>query len=296
MDLLIMKHLFFAILLTLGLSSYAQKTENKVRAESLAAMAVGKEAEGGSMEEISAILGEAVKAAPSHADLYAIWGFLAMKRAEKDSDTGLYEMSFEKFKKSVQLKQSPEVYGLWAGALIFYANLKKDDSVYEECFDKLQKAVDVNSRFIQAYLVWGQTLLKLAMDKNDAALYKQSIEKYNKALELDANSLDANTGKGFACLSLGKIEKDHTKYGEELVSSYLKAEQQGSQSAAYNLACYYSLAKEKEEAHKWLEKTIVKQYAIRMDVLNKKRIEDDQDFNNIRRDKKYKEILATYFN
>ncbi len=296
MGLLIMKHLFFTLLLFFGLSSYAQETENKVRAESLAAMAVGKEAEGGSMDEISAMLEEAVKAAPSHADLYAIWGFLAMKRAEKDSDTGLYEISFEKFNKSVQLKPSPEVYGLWAGALIFYANLKKDDSVYKECFDKLQKAVDVNPRFIQAYLVWGQTLLKLAMDKNDAALYKQSIEKYNKVLELDTNSLDANTGKGFACLSLGKIEKDHTKYGEELVSSYLKAEQQGSQSAAYNLACYYSLAKEKEEAHKWLEKSIVKQYTIKMEVLDKKRIEADEDFNNIRRDKKYKEILTTYFN
>ncbi|GAB6122214.1 tetratricopeptide repeat protein [Dysgonomonas termitidis] len=291
-----MKHLFFILLITSCLSSQAQDKENKVRAESLAAMAVGKEAEGGSMEEVSAILEQAVKAAPSHADLYAIWGFLAMKRAEKGSDAELYEISFEKFNKSVELKQSPEVYGLWAGALIFYANLKKDESVYEECFDKLQKAIDVNPRFIQAYLVWGQTLLKLAMDRNDAGLYRQSIEKYNKVLELDANSLDANTGKGYACLSLGKIEKDHIKYEEELVASYLKAEQQGSQSAAYNLACYYSLVKEKEEAHKWLEKTIVKQYTIKMDKLDKKRIEDDQDFNNIRRDKKYKEILSAYFN
>lgn len=290
-----MKHLFFAILLSFALSTYAQDTENNVRAESLAAMAIGKEAEGSSMEEISIILEEAVKAAPSHSNLYAIWGFLAMKRAEKGADLSLYETSFEKFKKSVELKKSPEVYALWAGSLIFYADLKKDDTIYEECFDKLQKAIEVDPSFVQAYLVWGQTLIKLAMDKNDVKFYKQSIEKYNKILELDANSLDANTGKGYAYLRLGKMEKDHSKHKEELVSSYLKAEQQGSQSAAYNLACYYSLAKEKDEANKWLEKAIVKQYAIKMDALNKKLIEDDEDFNNIRRDKKYKEILSAYF-
>ncbi|WP_156032691.1 tetratricopeptide repeat protein [Prevotella sp. 10(H)] len=289
-----MKQLTLILLLIYSISSYSQ--ENKVRAESLSAMAIGKEEEGGSMEEIAAIMEEAVKAAPSHADLYTIWGFLAMRRAEKKSDTALYELSFEKFAKATEMKpDSPEIYGLWAGALIFYANLKKDDSIYQQSFDKLQKAIDADPQFIQAYLVWAQTLLKQAMDKNDSTLYKESIAKYNKVLELDSNSIDALHGRGFACLSLGKIEKDFSRYGKDLVASYTKAEQQGSQSAAYNLACYYSLTKEKDKALKWLEKSIINPYEIKMGVLDKKRIEDDDDFDNIRRDKKYKEILTAYF-
>lgn len=77
-------------------------------------------------------------------------------------------------------------------------------------------------------------------------------------LSNDSESFEANSGRGYAYLKLGHLEKNLVQYRPQLEASFFKAEQLGDQSAAYNLACYYSLIKEKEKAVKWLENNTVK--------------------------------------
>ncbi|MDR2954646.1 MAG: hypothetical protein LBV43_06160 [Prevotella sp.] len=292
------KKILTLIFLFSYLTGYAQELteESKTRAESLAAMALGKDSEGGSIKEVSAIFEEAIKIAPSYTELYTVWSFIIMKHAEKDKKTELYQDSFNKLEKALELNpDSPEIYSLWAGGLLSYANLKEDENIYNESFEKLQKAIELNPEFADAYLMWASALLNLANKNKNADYYRQSGEKYNEVLKLNPNSIEALTGKGWSYFRLGHLENDYPKYRHQVIESYGEAERIGSQSAAYNLACYYSLLKEKDESIKWLEKTIVKKYDVRMEILTKERIEKDDDFKNIRRDRRYKEILNRYF-
>lgn len=290
------KRTLLFILLILTLSSIKAQ-ENKTRAESMAAIAIGKEAEGGTLDEVSAIFSEAVKISPDYAELYMTWSYMIMQYAEKEKNLNLFDSCYEKLEKAIEIKPDyPEAYSFWGICLAYCAHEKKDDNLFHQSFDKFKKAIELDSDYSDGYLSWGKTLLDYARQKkNNPIYYQECIQKYDKALQYNTELLDAYSGRGYAYLCLGRLEKDLPKYRQQLEASYLKAEQLGSQSAAYNLACYYSLIKEKDEAVKWLEKTIVKSYNIRMDVLTKDRIEKDDDFKNIRRDKKYKEIMHRYF-
>lgn len=290
------KKTFALILLTISLTTlYAQ--ENRTRAESMAAMAMGKEAEGGSLEEVTMIFNEAVKIAPEFAELYAMWGTLIMKYAVNENNLDLFDSCFEKFQKAIELKPDyPEMYNFWGICLSYCGYEKKDDELFRQSFEKFSKAVELNPEYTEAYLTWGNILLDYARQKkNNSSYYKECILKFDKALALDAESMEANSKKGYAYLRLGKLENDLQKYRSQMETSFMKAEQLGDQSAAYNLACYYSLIKEKDEAVKWLEKTIVKNYSKVLSPKMKDVIEKDEDFKNIRRDKKYKEVMNRYF-
>ena len=289
------KKAFLLFLLIFNITLQAQ--ENKTRAESMAAMAMGKEAEGGSLEEVSMIFSEAIKISPDFAELYAMWGTLIMKYAVKENNLDLFDSCFEKFQKAVEIKPHyPEIYNFWGICLAYCGHEKKDDKLFNESFDKFAKAVELNSNYSDGYLSWGNTLLTYAQQKKDEpSYYKECIQKYDKVLGNNPESFEANSGRGYAYFKLGHLEKDLAQYRPQLEVSFFKAEQLGDQSAAYNLACYYSLIKEKDEAVKWLEKTIVKNYSRRMNTHIKDQIEKDEDFKNIRRDKKYKEIMKRYF-
>ncbi|MFV0417980.1 MAG: tetratricopeptide repeat protein [Dysgonomonas sp.] len=289
------KKIFLLFLLIINITLQAQ--ENKTRAESMAAMAMGKEAEGGSLEEVSIIFSEAVKISPDFAELYAMWGSLIMKYAVKEKNLDLFGSCFAKLEKAIELKPDyPETYHFWGICLAYYGHEKKDDNIVNQSFAKFEKAVELNPSYSEGYLSWASTLLGYAQQKKDDPLYyKECIQKYDKALEYSPESIEANSGRGYAYLKLGHLEKDLVQYRPQLETSFLKAEQLGDQSAAYNLACYYSLIKEKDEAVKWLEKTIVKNYSKLMGTRIREKIEQDDDFKNIRREKKYKEIMDRYF-
>lgn len=289
-----MRKLFLSLFLLISLVVQAQ--DNKARAESLAAIALGKQTQGGSLDEVSKILDEAVKLAPDYAELYSLWGYVYLAYAQKESDATLYEASFAKLEKSIELKPDfLSSYSLWAAGVVLYAMLKEDDSIYDESFAIIQKAIDIDPNYVDGYLFWGNVLLQLATKNEDIKYYREGAQKYDKALELGNRSVDAFSGKGWGYFRLGRLENDYAKYSEQIVSSYNEAEKMGSQSAAYNLACYYSLVNNKDLSVKWLEKTIVFNYSEKMDVLTKDRINEDEDFDNIRRDKRYKEMLKRYF-
>lgn len=283
----------FFLFITLS-SSYAQ--DSLARAKSLVGIAIQKEREGGSTDEVSAIFSEAAKLAPGDADLYIAWGATLLSKGMRENDYTLFASGFEKFEQSIELDpDQPNLYCLWGLMLAQYAREKKDDDVYNKAFEKFEKAANIKPDLADIYKHWGETLLFYAEKKKDAESCKKSISIFDKIKDDKEHSFTALSCKGYAYLKLCKIEKDMHKYRKELETNLLKAEGMGDQSAAYNLACYYSLIKEKNEAFKWLEKALAKNYQSRMEGFSKKTIEEDSDLNNIRRDKEFKKIIQTYF-
>jgi len=287
-----MKKLLFFLFFFLPLFFYAQ--DNKSRAESLIAIAIGKEAEGGTIEEVSDIFKAAAELTPDNAELYNAWGALIMQRAISKEDSVLCQGSFDKFQKATELKPDyADAYAIWGLAMSY--SIDKKEKRLSEITDKFRKAVEINPDNAESYIYWGMTLLEYAREEENPELYSESAQKYEKALQLGVKDRDIYEGKGWSYFRLGRLEKNYPKYGNQIINAYSEAEKLGSQSAAYNLACYYSLIKEKDLAIKWLEKAIVMNYKEKMTVLTKDRINDDEDFNNIRKDKRYKEILNKYF-
>jgi len=297
-----MKTFFLIILLpAFSFSLFAQ--DNKQRAESLASMATQKEASGATYEEFNLLFKQALELSPDYAELYILWGAIIAKHAEKKDDPELMSLSFGKFEKSIRLKSDQDArllhsaYTAWAAGLAFQAMKTEDESILPLCYEKFGKAIEFKPDNYQTYQQWGGILLEQAKKKKDILQFQETIDKYNKALEIEPNSLSALLGKGYAYLCMGRYGQDFLKYRSQLEAAYVRAEQLGGQSAAYNLACYYSLIKDKDEAFKWLEKAILKQtaYTQRMSVLDKDRINADEDFNNIRHDKRYRKLLDRYF-
>lgn len=290
-----MKKVFFILFFVVSILSYAQ--DNYSRAEALIAMAIGKEAEGGSLDEVSDIFKAAIEISPDYAEIYNAWGATIAQRAIAQEDNELCKDSFDKFKKATELKPDyAEAYSLWGLAIAYSdANEKDSSSLIKEITDKFRKASEINPDDPNTYINWGMSMLHYAQKEENAEYYRESGEKYDKALSLGAKETDIFEGKGWSYFRLGRLENNYLKYGNQITDAYSEAEKLGSQSAAYNLACYYSLIKEKDLAIKWLEKTIVMDYTNKMGELSKDRINKDKDFDNIRKDKRYKAILKKYF-
>ncbi|MDU1891356.1 MAG: hypothetical protein E6767_11770 [Dysgonomonas sp.] len=228
---------------------------------------------------------------------YHLWGIYLAELANSKKDSELFEESIEKLRKATELKPDYiESYCLLGGFMAEYAKFKDHDpSLYKQSFEIFQKSEEIQPGYDNTNILWASALTQLADTNNDISLYKESIKKYEKVIDNGINLLDANNGKGYSYLRLGKAEKNLHKYKSQIESSFHQAEQLNSQSAAYNLACYYSLIKENDKAILWLERSINRNYHMKMSVLTKDRIEKDEDFDNIRKDKRYKKLLNQYF-
>ncbi|MBD8388283.1 tetratricopeptide repeat protein [Dysgonomonas sp. BGC7] len=287
--------IFFTFCLLSVLSVMSQDMQQ--RAQSMLAMAVQREAEGGSPDEFNALFEQAVQFQPQDEAIYMIWGLIIARYAERNDSTELLDSSLRKFEKAAELNpENAQVYGSWGVCLSYYAFRTKGDSLYTASFDKFAKAIELNPKDKESFLNWGTTLLDRAKSKKDVDSFKECVGKYEEVLKLDPNSMPAWRDKGYAYLSIGRYEKNFPKYREQLEESYFRAEQLGSQSSAYNLACYYSLINEKDESFKWLEKSIIKDnsYSAKMLDFTRKKMDSDEDLNNIRRDKRYKKLLNKY--
>ena len=240
---------------------------------------------------------KAIEIDSAYVEAYHLWGIYLAEYAYMKKDSNLFEESISKFHKAIEIRpEYVESYCLWAGFLAEYAKFKDYDlSLFQQSFDVFRKTEEIAPGSENVNILWGSVLTQLADKKNDTKLYKESIEKYNKALEKGTNPIDANNGKGYSYMQLGKAENNLLKYKSQIESSFHIAEEKQSQSAAYNLACFYSLIKEKDKALLWLERTITRNYGLKINEFGKQKIEKDSDFDNIRKEKRYKEIMNQYF-
>lgn len=267
--------------------------DNSERVNTMITMAMTKATNGGTMEEINELFNQINTAYSDYPETYTAWGTCILICAKEDYKT--YEDAFDKFRKATEIKpDNAMAYYLWGRSKYYYAKNKRDDSLYKESFSLYQKAVDIDPQFTEAYYLWGINLLECAKTENSVQLYKESIDKFEKIISITPKNANAWEYKAWAYFRIGKLENNLVKYKDQIVDSYTEAERNGSRLAAYNITCYYSLIKEKDLALKWFEKMLVKSNVDNVG-LTKERIDNDKDFDNIRNEKKYKELMKRFF-
>ena len=211
-------------------------------------------------------------------------------KAEKD-----YNKAFEKYQKAIDYKPDYyQAYNNWGNALSDWAETKSGSEAeedYNNAFRKYQKAIEYKPDYHEPYYNWGTALSILAKTKSGSEaekLYDEAIEKYQKSIEYKPDFHGAYYNWGVALSDLAKI-----KSGSEAEELYEKAFEKFQQAIkhggdSYNLACLYALRNRKEEALKYLDRTLSR------GEVSEKLVEEDNDWEALRDDPDFKRLLAQY--
>ena len=235
---------------------------------------------------------------PDFYDAYNNWGTALMELARTKSGSEaekLYNEAFEKYQCATEYKPDfYDAYNNWGTALSGLAEIKtrsEAERLYNEAFKKYQNAIDYKSDYHEAYYNWGVALMELARTKSGSEaerLYNEAFKKHQKAIDYKSDYYQAYNNWGTALSDLAK-----TKSGSEAEELYDKAFEKFQQAikyggGSYNLACLYALRNRKEEALKYLDRTLSR------GEVSEKLVEEDNDWEALRDDPDFKHLLAQY--
>ena len=220
---------------------------------------------------------------------YNNWGNALYELAKIKNDEKLFEASFEKYKKAIQIDQNDGFsYNNWGNALCELAKIKNDEKLLEASLEKYKKATQIDQNYADAYNNWGSALCELAKIKNDEKLFEASLEKYKKATQINQNDGSTYNNWGNALLERAKLRKSIEDDQSIILEKFVKACSLNETVSLYNLACLYSLLNKKEDAFEWLEK------ALKITPQAKENVQNDPDLDNFRQDPRFKELLNKY--
>ena len=229
-------------------------------------------------------------------EAYYNWGLALSELAQTKSGIeaeALYKDSFEKYDYATQLKPDDhEAYNNWGVALSNLAQTKSGveaEELYKDSFEKYHQATQLKPDDHEAYNNWGNALSNLAQAKSGIeaeALYKDSFEKYHQATQLKPDGHEVYYNWGNALVNLAQ-----TKSGVEAEELYNEAFEKLQQAiknggSSYNLACLYAIRNKKEEALKYLERSLSR------NEISVEFVEKDKDWDGLRDDSDFKRILS----
>ena len=241
---------------------------------------------------------KAIEYKPDYYQAYYNWGTALMELARTKSGSEaekLYNEAFEKYQCATEYKPDfYDAYNNWGTALSGLAEIKtrsEAERLYNEAFKKYQNAIDYKSDYHEAYYNWGVALMELARTKSGSEaerLYNEAFKKHQKAIDYKSDYYQAYNNWGTALSDLAK-----TKSGSEAEELYDKAFEKFQQAikyggGSYNLACLYALRNRKEEALKYLDRTLSR------GEVSEKLVEEDNDWEALRDDPDFKHLLAQY--
>ena len=233
---------------------------------------------------------------PKSPETYNNWGTALTDLAQTKSGIeaeALYKDSFEKYYQATQLKPDDhEAYYNWGIALAHLAQTKSSveaEALYKDSFEKYHQATQLKPDDHEAYNNWGLALKKMAQTKSGVeaeALYKDSFEKYHQATQLkpDAHEAYYNWGNALVNLAQTKSGVEAEKLYNEAFEKYQQAIKNGGDF--YNLACLYAVRNKKEEALKYLERSLSR------NEVSVEFVEKDKDWDGLRDDSDFKRILS----
>ena len=235
---------------------------------------------------------------PKDFDAYNNWGVALSDLAESKSGIeaeALYNESIEKYRQAIQIKPDVhEVYYNWGNILSDLAQSKSGieaEALYNESFEKYRQAIRIKPDVHEAYNNWGNVLSDLAQSKSGIeaeALYNESFEKYRQAIQIKPDYHKAYNNWGYALRRFAQkksgVEAENLYV--EAIDKYLQAIKYGG--STYNLACLYAIRNKKEEALKYLERSL-ERGEISVDF-----VEKDTDWDGLRDDSDFKNLLSRY--
>ena len=229
-------------------------------------------------------------------ETYYNWGFalscLAQTKSGIEAEE-LYNAAFEKYQQATQIKlDESDTYYNWGLALSCLAQTKSGieaEALYNTAFEKYQQATQIKPDFYKAYYNWGFALSNLAQTKSGIEaerLYKDAFGKYYQATQIRPDDYEAYYNWGVALTKLAQ-----TKSGSEAEKLYTKAFEKLQEAVknggkSYYLACLYAIRNKKEEALKYLERSLSR------NEVSVEFVEKDKDWDGLRDDSDFKRILS----
>lgn len=235
---------------------------------------------------------KATKLKPHYAMAYYNWANLLLEVGEMKDDENLYAESLEKYRLAAKITPNDaDVFFSWANALHAYAELRKDDfdeKMYELAYRKYQRALELRPNDAEIYSNWAMALSSLAHKIKNTTLYEQAFEKYHKAVNLRPESIRIRFNWGLDLIDYAKLKGGVEKYRTDIESKLMGAYKLKSGKALYNLTCFYSTIGEIDAAMCWF------QDMLENTAVPRSFVEIEPDFENIRKDKRFKELLDKY--
>ena len=262
---------------------------------SLARIKCGSEAEALYNESFEKFQ-QAIEIKPNFQDAYYTWGngLSALARIKCSSDAeALYNESFEKFQQAIEIKPDfYEAFVNWGTTLSILAQTKcgnEAERLYNKSFEKFQQAMHIKPNSPVIYYNWGNALSSFARTKcgNEAGkIYNESFKMYHQAIQINPNFHRAyySWKINLSTLAQTKCDKQAEKLYEEAFKNYQQAII--NENISYNLACLYAIRNQKEEALKYLERSLLR------NEISLEFVEKDKDWDKFRDDLDFNRILS----
>lgn len=172
----------------------------------------------------------------------------------------------------------------------FYIGLKHHSAgEYLDASKEYKAATELQPKSPEAYNNWGVALTEQARTKSVSeaeALYNEAFEKYREVTKYKLDCHDAYNSWGVALAELAQLKSGSE--AEELYNEAFEKYQQAIKNGGsyYNLACLYAIRNKKEEALKYLERSLSR-HDVSVEI-----VEKDKDWDGLRDDSDFKRIFS----
>lgn len=172
----------------------------------------------------------------------------------------------------------------------FYIGLKHHSAgEYLDASKEYKAATELQPKSPEAYNNWGVALTEQARTKSVSeaeALYNEAFEKYREVTKYKLDCHDAYNSWGVALAELAQLKSgsEAEKLYNEAFEKYQQAIKNGG--SYYNLACLYAIRNKKEEALKYLERSLSR-HDVSVEI-----VEKDKDWDGLRDDSDFKRIFS----
>jgi len=239
-----------------------------------------------------------IKINPDYNIAYFNWGIslenLAKFKEGKEAEK-LIHQAIEKYQKVIAIKPDhSDAYNNWGGALAYLAKSKEGkeaDLLYHQSFDKFQKAIEIKPDLYQAYYLLGVSLGDLAKTKKGKEaeeLYNQSFKNFKKVIIINPNFHEVYYNWGIILRNLAKTLEGIV--ADELYHQSFEKFQKSFElgGKCYNLACFYAIKENKEDALHYLD------LSLRKKEITIEFVKTDDDWQNYLQDLDFKNILKKH--
>ena len=207
---------------------------------------------------------------------------------------GYFKSAEEKYNKAIEIHPSfSDAYSNLGSLLISTIDFFDKNKAIENInngIKNFKKAIDIGGNVGTYYFNWGNGLAQLWRlndSKDNINDLIESVEKYRKSIELDPFFLNAysNLVVSLRRLALNSKKDEFEKYFEEGIQVLKES---SIPDLNYSISQVYALRKNKEEALKYLEKSLSKKLVLFGDVLK------DSVWNDYFEDEDFKKLMGKY--
>lgn len=180
------------------------------------------------------------------------------------------------------------LYYNWGLSLSDIARKRNNLSLFEESVDKAKTASELNPQNAMAFTNWGTGLVRIGVLKNEQSYLYEAEKKLEAAIQIDDSLGPAYNNLSNVLIEISKTlpVDQQRKYLSKAEDAAKKAVERGR--PPYNLACIYSILKQKQKALKNLEESL------KTKIIDANYVINDKDWQDYLNDDDFKNLIAKF--